>query len=110
MNSNNQWEGQGEVKLGDGGEVAGEWRAGERWGRGSCSSPAAGLRLLVGTYRASKLGGRGRLVWEDGETVEGHFREGCLHGLAVSRVDTRLRIGRYRAGRPVGKYQIQRGV
>jgi hypothetical protein len=74
LDGEGRWAGQGMARLPGGGEAAGIWRPGGREGRGSSSAPAQGVLALNGTYRAGRLAGLGKLLREDGTSLEGHFR------------------------------------
>ena len=76
-----RWDGEAVVRFEDGGELLGNWRNGTRNGRFLLTSPAAGIRQLRGHYKNGKLSGLGRVDYES-HSVEGSFRDGCLHGLA----------------------------
>lgn len=101
---NGRFHGKGVVSLMSGAEIVGTWIAGRREGRCSTVSPDHGIAMLVGNYRNNKLTGRGKMVKENGATVEGFFRDGCLHGLAREIDEGRnlVWIGRYKNGRKDG--------
>ena len=107
--SGGRWEGQGVLRLEDGGELVGTWRAGARQGTFITSCPDLGIKQLRGQYKNGKLTGRGRITCES-YNIEGTFRDGCLHGLAritsssSSSSSSSLVIGRYLSGVAAGTW------
>ena len=99
-----KFNGKGVIKFCDGGEVFGTWKNGLRVGKCTTSCLAQNIKLLSGEYKAGKLVGKGKIVYENGDSIEGHFRDGCLHGLARQLDDNRklLWVGRYLHGIPDG--------
>ena len=87
----------------DGGEVCGVWRAGAREGRATTSSPAAGIRLLAGTYRAGLLQGRARIIYTDGETREFYCIAGSVVDLKLSLMIWQVHGGAGAAAGPPGR-------
>ena len=82
------------------------WKNGVRQGKFTTSYLEKGIRLLQGNYKAGKLIGVGSIEFDDGEILEGQFRDGCLHGL-VRRIGARrnlLSVGRYSSGIPEGTF------
>jgi len=92
--------GRGIVVFEDGGESYGTWVHGVRNGKGTTSCPSKNIKLMVGEFKNSKLNGQGRIVYNDEKTLECHFRDGCLHGLARLLCPRKklLWVGRYRNG------------
>ena len=104
VDKDGRFHGTGSLKFADGGEVFGCWRNGVRVGKYTTSCPAQNITLLSGEYKAGKLLGVGTVVFDNGESVEGHFRDGCLHGLArkLGVKKDLIWVGRYLHGVPDG--------
>ena len=99
-----KFNGKGVFKFSDGGEIFGTWKNGLRVGKCTTSCLAQKIKLLSGEYKSGKLVGKGKIVYENGESIEGHFRDGCLHGLVRKLGVNRnlLWVGRYLHGIPYG--------
>ena len=64
-----KFNGKGCIQFADGGEIGGNWRDGNRHGRCSTTSPAAGIVQLAGDYKNNKLRGIGKVFMEDERTI-----------------------------------------
>ena len=98
-----QFHGEGSVSLQDGGEITGSWWKGFRSGKCSITNNFGGLRLK-GTFKNGRMCGKGIII-RDNFTVEGYFRDGCLHGLcSIEDLMDNLFIGRFNSGHPTGHW------
>ena len=95
--------GEGSVTFDDGGEITGSWCRGARSGKCSITNHDGTMRIQ-GTFKNGKLCGKGRVVREN-FTVDGYFRDGCLHGLStIEDVTGSLFVGRFTNGHPEGRW------
>ena len=95
--------GEGSVTFDDGGEITGSWCRGARSGKCSITNHDGTLRIQ-GTFKNGKLCGKGRLIRET-FTVDGYFRDGCLHGLStIEDASGSVFVGRFTNGHPKGRW------
>ena len=101
-----RFHGTGTMKFADGGEVCGCWKNGVRIGRSSTTCTAQNIQQLTGEYKSGKLSGICTIVFTNGESIEGHFRDGCLHGLArgLGIKKNLMWVGRFLHGIPEGNH------
>ena len=95
--------GEGTVSFEDGGEVTGSWCHGARSGKCAIANHDETLRIK-GMFKKGKLCGKGTILRET-FTVEGYFRDGCLHGLCtIENISGSLLVGRFTSGVPEGRW------
>jgi hypothetical protein len=96
--------GRGVFELEDGSRYEGEWRWGQRCGRGRevfCGTSSEMGWRYEGQYDRDRFHGRGTAVWSDGSRYEGEWRWGLRWGRGV---DTSP------GGRQVYEGQFERGT
>ena len=101
LDEEEKFHGEGIVEFEDGGDIMASWNHGDKDGKFSSSCPNEGIKLLRGTYKRGKMFGIGKIVY-DRYSIEGHFRDGCLHGLVKIRDSRTFLVGRFLNGKPEG--------
>ena len=76
--------GQGTMRYKSGEVYVGEWKKGERCGKGDMVY-ADGLSRYVGEFARSKKEGFGKMSYANGDSYEGEWREGQFEGKGVYR-------------------------
>ena len=98
-----RFHGEGTVSFEDGGEITGSWCHGARSGKCAIANHDETLRIK-GLFKNGKLCGKGKILREN-FTVEGYFRDGCLHGLCtIEDISESVLVGRFTSGVPDGRW------
>ena len=101
LDEDGKFHGDGIVGFDDGGDIMTTWTHGVKTGKFSSSCPNEGIKLLRGCYKNGKMFGKGNIV-HDNYSIEGYFRDGCLHGLAKIRDNKTCLVGMFLNGKPDG--------
>ena len=100
------------VDLSDEVRVRGRFRNGLREGQCEVRLSEGEVESIKGEYREGRLAGRARVVFSSGQTIDGYFKAGLLHGFA-RYFDQKGRLtfaGNHRSGVAEGTcWQIVRG-
>ena len=100
------------VKLSDDIEVKASFKDGLRHGHCEVTFAEGDIESIKGGYLAGRLSGRARVVFSEGNSLDGFFKSGLLHGFA-RYFDEKGRLtfaGNHNSGVPVGTcWKIIRG-
>lgn len=73
-------DGQGTMVYRDGAQYRGEWRLGERAGRGILTAPQRPIMRYEGAWLNDKFDGKGEVFFQNLDRYQGAFSAGCMHG------------------------------